>query len=869
MLRLSNARTWIALLVLPYWFFCANAQATEVEEPFRVMILRNTSQYLPASILQDRGMREVFAAKDTRNVEFFVETIDTMWFARSEIEPEFLSLFRKKYGSRKIDLLMAAGADALDFALRFRQLLLPGVPIVFYNVSEDALRGRQLQAGMAGVVLQFNLPGTLELAVHLQPDARRIVVVNGASPYDKNWARRAREALRTYEGRLEVSYWTGQSLQQLLENLRKLPADSIVLYLAFSDDGAGRAYSPADIAKRVAAVSPAPVYGVLETYLGQGIVGGAFPSFEAHGKLAGELALRVLADENPENIGVQPSPQAVATIDWRQLQRWKISESKLPPGSVVRFRSPSMWEQYHWHIIGAFVIIAVQAGLIVGLLLHRARRRRAESRLRETQEIMDLAASAGELGLWMRDLAGGEIWANASLRALFGFHPDERLRASDMLNRIHPHDRAWVTLEVQRAQEGGLPFEGEFRTILPAGQERWVLMKGRTFNDAGGRGARRMGVVLDVTERKRAEEALRESEARFRNMADKAPVMIWMSGTDKLCTFFNKGWLDFTGRNLEQELGNGWAEGVHQADLDRCLEIFNESFDARKEFAMEYRLRRNDGEYRWILDKGVPRVEPDGTFIGYIGTCIDITERLSAQRDRAELAHLTRISTMGELAGSLAHELNQPLTAILSNAQAARRFLAADPADSGQLLEILDDIVDDDNRAGEVIRRMRSLFKKEEIEFDVIDLPSVIRDVMPLVNTDAVLHNIRLAVELPLRPVFVRGNKIQLQQVALNLLLNAFNAMNECPPTQRQVNVGIEVCNPPLVKVAVRDRGTGLRNDQLEKMFEPFFTTKPDGLGMGLSISRSIIEAHAGRLWAENNSDRGATFYFTLPMSEN
>src|SRR6185295_11483772 len=138
-------------------------------------------------------------------------------------------------------------------------------------------------------------------------------------------------------------------LQQILENLRKLPADSIVLYLAFSDDGAGHTYSPADIAKRVAAASPAPVYGVLETYLGQGIVGGTFPSFEAHGKLAGELALRVLADEKPENIGVQPSPQAAATIDWRQLQRWKISESKLPPGSVVRFRSPSMWEQYHWH----------------------------------------------------------------------------------------------------------------------------------------------------------------------------------------------------------------------------------------------------------------------------------------------------------------------------------------------------------------------------------------------------------------------------------------------------------------------------------------------------------------------------------------
>ena len=249
---------WMVMLTLSGWICCAVVQAAEVEEPFRVMILRNTSQYLPAAILQDRGMREAFTAKGSRNVEFFVETMDTMWFDRSEIEPEFLSLFRKKYGSRKIDLLMAAGADALDFAQRFREVLLPGVPIVFYNVAEDALRGRPLQPGIAGVVLRFNLPGTLELAVRLQPDARRIVVVSGTSSYDRNWLRRAREALQAYKGRLEVSYWSGLPLQQLLENLRKLPADTIVLYLAFSDDGAGHTYSPADIARRIAAASAAP-----------------------------------------------------------------------------------------------------------------------------------------------------------------------------------------------------------------------------------------------------------------------------------------------------------------------------------------------------------------------------------------------------------------------------------------------------------------------------------------------------------------------------------------------------------------------------------------------------------------------------------
>ena len=487
---------WIVMLTLSGWLCCVNAQAADVEEPFRVMILRNTSQYLPAGILQDRGMREAFGVKGPGRVEFFVETMDTMWFDRSEIEPEFLSLFRKKYGSRKIDLLMPAGADALDVAQRFHDVLLPGVPIVFYNVAEDAIRGRGNQPGMTGVILRFNLSGTLDLASRLQPDARRIVVVSGTSAYDRNWLRRAREALREYESRLEVSYWAGQPLQQLLKNLRKLPADAIVLYLAVSGDGSGRTYSPADIARQIAAASAVPVYGVLETYFGQGIVGGSFPSFEAHGKLAGEVALRVLAGEKPENIAVQPSAQAVASVDWRELRRWGINESRLPPGSVVRFHSPPVWEQYRWYIIGALIIIAVQALLIFGLLIQRARRRQAQAALRESQQFMELSTSAGELGLWVRDLQQGGFWANPRLRSLFGFSENQVLRFADIVDRIHPDDRVRVIDEAEHAHQAGVSFEGEFRVVIPDRGERWVGARGRTVDEPGRNGARQDGCCV-------------------------------------------------------------------------------------------------------------------------------------------------------------------------------------------------------------------------------------------------------------------------------------------------------------------------------------------------------------------------------------
>jgi two-component system sensor kinase FixL len=288
---------------------------------------------------------------------------------------------------------------------------------------------------------------------------------------------------------------------------------------------------------------------------------------------------------------------------------------------------------------------------------------------------------------------------------------------------------------------------------------------------------------------------------------------------------------------------------------------------------MEYRLRRWDGEYRSVLDRGVPRFAPDGAFLGYIGTATDITEVKRAESElqlqRREIAHVTRISTMGELAASLAHELNQPLTAILSNAQAAQRFLAAKPVDLQEVHEILKDIVQDNNRAGEVIRRMRTLAKKEELEFVSLEVTTVIRDVVALIHSDAILHNIGVFLDLNPALPFVRGNKVQLQQVLLNLLLNAFDAMKDCPAQDREIKVLAQVENRRMVRIAVCDHGTGLSAGKMDEIFQPFYTTKRDGLGMGLSISRSIIEAHGGHLWAENNADHpGATFSFTVPVEK-
>jgi PAS domain S-box-containing protein len=376
---------------------------------------------------------------------------------------------------------------------------------------------------------------------------------------------------------------------------------------------------------------------------------------------------------------------------------------------------------------------------------------------------------------------------------------------------------------------------------------------------------------IELSERRLIEQALRESEARFRNMADAAPVMIAVFGPNKLAAFFNKGWLNFTGCTMQQQLGNGWSETVHPDERDSSYETYSSAFDARRIFQMEHRLRRADGEYRWVLCNGVPHLEPGGVFKGYIVTCIDITEQKHAatalRQSFDEIAHLNRVAAMGELTASLAHELNQPLAAILSNAQAARRLLSGEAVDLAQARECLSDIVADDKRAGEVIQRLRVLLKKGEPQASPVDLNQVVREAIRLVQNDALLRQASVKFEAfpDLPPVL--GDRIQLYQVVLNLIINGLDATADRPPLDRWVLVRTAESDGVGVEVTVHDSGEGIAESDLARVFDPFFSTKREGLGMGLSISRSIVRSHGGRIWAENKAGSGAIFHCVLPLA--
>jgi PAS domain S-box-containing protein len=509
----------------------------------------------------------------------------------------------------------------------------------------------------------------------------------------------------------------------------------------------------------------------------------------------------------------------------------------------------------------------------MGTMIDITGRKLAEQQLWESEENFRRLVENTSAVIWQADI---DTWVFSYVGPqavkLLGYPLEQWYDKDFWISHLHPDDRERAVNTCLTMSKSAQEFDFEYRMIGAAGEVVWIHdIVNCQYHD--GKPTELRGLMLDITERKRAEESLRESEEHYRALTETASDVIITMDQDNTILFVNGAAEKIFGYVPAELIGQKITALMpdllrhrHMEGMRRYLETGERSLSwSAVSFPGLHRSGREISLEIAFAESGI------GDKRVFTGIIRDITERKHAdaelRRNREELAHVTRITTMGELAASLAHELNQPLTAILSNAQAAQRFLANNRVDVEEVREILRDIVDDNNRASEVIRRMRALVRKEELEFNSLDLTGMIREIVLLVHSDAVLHNVRVSCDFAARLPEVRGDKIQLQQVLLNLLLNAFDAMKDCSVEDREVLLRVEG-GAGMVEVSVSDHGPGLTSDKLDKIFQPFFTTKREGLGMGLSISRSIIEAHGGHLWAENNNGRGATFHFTVPVAE-
>jgi two-component system cell cycle sensor histidine kinase/response regulator CckA len=520
-------------------------------------------------------------------------------------------------------------------------------------------------------------------------------------------------------------------------------------------------------------------------------------------------------------------------------------------------------------VIGAIFIFGIALSALGAkawfVVKEEEKRKLIENQLHESEERLSLAAESANVGLWSWDFDTGQIWATEKVFEAYGFSPDEMLTFDKLLAVIHPDDRYLWNQDAQHALREGTYYRSEYRVVLPDSSLRWVKVQAQSFLKRSGEPDRMMGVSLDITDRKEIEKKLLRAAEDWQTTFDSIPDLVMILDQNYKVVRANTAANSFFGLSMEDVVGSSCHALMHRTEepIEGCPVAQAWKSEIQVETELYDEIRQT-----WFRISATPIFDDEGEMNRVVHTIKDITKQKGTEGEilaaRRTLQHTDRLLHMGELTASLAHELNQPLTSILSNARAALRFMESDSLDRSELAEILQDIVDDDKRAGAIIRSLRSMVKPEDSEREPIAINDVIREVFMIFHSEAIIRRIKVEYVLDNLLPNINADKVQLQQVIINLMMNAVDSMLDMSEIRRVI-IRTQTASNGGVLVSVRDFGLGIDEEKLARIFEPFFTTKDSGLGMGLSLSRSIIESHGGHIWAENNIDGGATFFFNLP----
>jgi PAS domain S-box-containing protein len=531
--------------------------------------------------------------------------------------------------------------------------------------------------------------------------------------------------------------------------------------------------------------------------------------------------------------------------------------------------------EYRWHHARAEPLRDRQERIVqwYGVSVDIDEAKKAEDRLRRSEAYLAEAQRLSHCGVAAYN-ATTVLYGSEEIYRIWGFDPAQGVPSREaVFQRIHPDDRDRLKAEVQRAVGEKRGYSIGYRIVLPDGTVKHLESIGQPMFSASGELVEIVTTQLDVTERTRAEQALRESEAKFRDYAETASDWFWEVGPDYKFTLLT-----------ENAYGSRPADRIGTACWDHALDLEAEpekwrlvraTLDSRQPFRdFVYCSMGGNGSPMYVRASGRPVFDASGEFRGYRGTGTDVTAIMRARRAeeslrtvQAELAHVSRVTTLGQLTASIAHEITQPIATARNNARAALNFLDQQPPNLGEVREALGCIVSDADRAGDIIDRIRDQIKNAPPRKHRFDLNEAINEVIGLARAAITKNGVSVETRLAEGLAPVEGDRVQLQQVLLNLILNAVEAMGSVENRARNLAISTEQSQTNGVLVAVRDTGPGIDLQHIERVFEAFYTTKSTGVGMGLSISRSIIDAHGGRLWVDVNAPRGAVFQFTLPSA--
>jgi PAS domain S-box-containing protein len=493
--------------------------------------------------------------------------------------------------------------------------------------------------------------------------------------------------------------------------------------------------------------------------------------------------------------------------------------------------------------------------------------RRSEAYLTEAQKV----SKTGSFG-W--HVSSGEIyWSEESYR-IFQYDRTATPTVELVLQRVHPEDVAAVKQTIEHAAQGRKAFDFEHRLLMPDRSVKYVRVVGHPSTKYESGNFEFVGAVMDITESKRTEESLRRSESYLAEAQRLTHTGSWawrVPGRDAV--HLSEEWYRIYGFDEKDGL-SAWEkrlERMHPEDRAKWQATVDRAISEKSDYEGEHRILLPDGTVKYTHTFGHPILNASGDVVQFVGTMIDVTERKQAEKERerlrqvqADLAHINRATTMGELTASLAHEINQPISAAATDARTCLRWLAREQPDIGEARESAARMVNAVTRAADIISRLRQLFKRGAPQTDLVDVSEVIQEMVVLLRSEASRHSVSILTELSDDLPRVVADRVQLQQVLMNLMLNGIEAMQDTM-SEGQLTIRSSMAEPGQLLISVSDTGVGIPKEQADQIFNAFFSTKTQGTGMGLSISRSIVESYGGRLWATSNSGRGATFNFTLP----
>ena len=573
-----------------------------------------------------------------------------------------------------------------------------------------------------------------------------------------------------------------------------------------------------------------------------------------------------------------------------ELKRWETTDATYPedrPRAVEHFThsiasgNPFEFEVrtrrfdgvYRWFQSRGFPLRDTNGHIVrwYNLLIDIDERKRAEEALAASERHLKLLIDTIPALAWSARPDGSAEFFNQLYLDFIGLSA-EQASGWGWTAAVHPEDLKGLAATWQHIMASEAPGETEARLRRYDGDYRWFMFRVNPLRDETGTIVKWYGVNTDIEDRKGAEEELRRSERGLRQMTETIPEMLWSATPDGAIDYCNTRFLNYTGFSEEEVMGAGWQKTIHPDDAARVAPVWMSCVASGAQYRVEVRtFHATDGTYRLCAVTALPLLDEHGHILKWHGTIVDMHDWKQAQEEirntQAALAHVTRVMTMSELTASIAHEVNQPLSGIITNANTCLRMLNANPPDVEGARETARRTIRDGNRAADVIVRLRALFSKKEFSLEPMDLNEATREVIALTLSDLQRNRVLLQSELAQDLPRIVGDRLQLQQVILNLLRNASDAMVGVGDRPRQLLIRTEGEDGDRVRVSVRDAGVGIDAQSMNKLFDAFYTTKSEGMGIGLSVSRSIIERHHGRLWAEPNDGPGATFSFSIPRS--